>query len=408
MNSAYIIDAIRTPIGKYGGSLSNYRPDDMASLVMQIIVERNSNINPQDFDDVIFGCANQAGEDNRNVARMALLMAGLPASVPGETINRLCASGMSAVIHASRAIHSNDAELVIAGGVESMTRAPYVIGKAESIFSRNVKFYDTTMGWRFPNPKLNDMYGTHSMGETAENVAELYQISREDQDLFAYNSQMKATLSQQKQIFAREIIDVKIPQKNGNSIIFNNDEFVRPQTTLDGLAKLKPAFNLNGSVTAGNSSGINDGAAALIISSELGIKNNNLKPLSRIVSSAVVGVEPKIMGIGPVEASNKALKKAGLKFDDIDIIELNEAFASQSLACIRSWGMEDNDQRINPNGGAIAMGHPLGMSGARLLTTATYELIAQNKRYALCTMCIGVGQGYAVIIENVSNHNLKN
>jgi 3-oxoadipyl-CoA thiolase len=399
---SYICDGIRTPIGKYAGSLSNVRPDDLAALVIKTLIERNNGIDPSDIEDVILGCANQAGEDNRNVARMSALIAGLPHTVPGETVNRLCASGMSAVIAASRAVKSGDGDLYIAGGVESMSRAPFVLAKSDTAFGRVPEMYDTTIGWRFVNPKLKAMYGTDAMGETAENVAELYNISREDQDLFSYNSQKKAGFARENGRFKIETIQVEIPQRKGNPVIVNEDEFIRPETTLETLAKLNPAFKKGGSVTAGNSSGVNDGSCALVIASENGIKSNNLKPLARIVSSGVAGVEPRIMGIGPVEASNKALKKAGLTFNDIDIIELNEAFAAQGLACIRQWGLDDSDSRINPNGGAIALGHPLGMSGARLLTTAAYELKLRNLKYALCTMCIGVGQGYAVIIENVS------
>lgn len=401
-NSVYICDAVRTPIGKYGGALSGVRPDDMAALVIKTLVERNTGLDPAEISDVILGCANQAGEDNRDVARMALLLAGLPYTVPGETVNRLCASGMSAVISASRAIRSGDGDLYIAGGVESMSRAPFVMGKSETAFGRVPDIYDTTIGWRFPNPKLKAMYGTDSMGETAENVAEKYNIDRESQDLFAFNSQMKATKSRTAGRFQIESIPVVIPQRKGEPIIVSEDEFIRPETTLEALAKLKPAFKSIGSVTAGNSSGVNDGACALILTNEYGANKHNLKPLARIVSSAVVGVEPRIMGIGPVEASNLALRRAGLTFNDIDIIELNEAFAAQGLACIREWGLADDDPRFNPNGGAIALGHPLGMTGARLLTTAAYELKERNLRYALCTLCIGVGQGYAAIIENVS------
>ncbi len=402
MNSAYIVDGIRTAIGKYGGTLSSVRPDDLAAMTISELMKRNSNIDPNHIEDVIMGCANQAGEDNRNVARMAALLSGLPLSVPGETINRLCASGMSAIINAARAIKSNDAELMIAGGVESMSRAPFVLGKSEQAFSREANIYDTSIGWRFVNPKMDKMYGTDSMGMTAENVAEKYNIDRQSQDEFAYNSQMKAHKSSSENKMKREIMDVLIPQKKGEPKIFNYDEFIRPETNIESLTKLKAAFKQNGSVTAGNSSGINDGAASLLIASDNALVANNLKPLARIVSAAAVGVEPRIMGIGPVEATNKALKKAGLTINDIDIIELNEAFAAQSLACIREWGLDDKDPRINPNGGAIALGHPLGMSGARIILTAAYELIATNKKYALATMCIGVGQGYATIIENVN------
>ncbi|MBX3042840.1 MAG: 3-oxoadipyl-CoA thiolase [Candidatus Kapabacteria bacterium] len=400
--SAYICDAVRTPIGKYGGALSPVRPDDMAAIAINALINRNPDLDPEAIDDVILGCANQAGEDNRDIARMALLLAGLPYTVPGETVNRLCASGMSAVINASRAVQSGDGSLFIAGGVESMSRAPFVMAKSDTAFGRVPEIYDTTIGWRFPNSKLKAQYGTDTMGETAENVAEQYNVDRESQDLFAYNSQMKATNARADGRFNIEIVPVEIPQRKGEPIIFKDDEFIRPETTIEALARLKPAFKSIGSVTAGNSSGVNDGAAALLIADDESAKLHNLKPIARIVSSAVVGVEPRIMGIGPVKASIKALAKAGLTFNDIDIIELNEAFAAQGLACIRSWGFDDDDPRINPNGGAIALGHPLGMSGARLLTTAAYELRLRNLKYALCTMCIGVGQGYAVIIENVT------
>lgn len=402
MFSAYIVDGIRTAIGKYGGSLSSVRPDDLAAMTISELMKRNFVIDPLEIDDVILGCANQAGEDNRNVARMALLLAGLPYSIPGETINRLCASGMSSIVNAARAIHSKDADLIIAGGVESMSRAPFVLGKSDQPFSREASIYDTSIGWRFINPKMDKLYGTDSMGMTAENVAEKYNIDRNSQDEFAFNSQIKANKSSSDNKMKREIMDVLIAQKKGESKIFNFDEFIRPETNIESLSKLKPAFKPNGTVTAGNSSGINDGAASLLIASENALVANNLKPMARIVSAAVVGVEPRIMGIGPVLATNKALKKAGLTMNDIDIIELNEAFAAQGIACIREWGLDYNDVRINPNGGAIALGHPLGMSGARIVLTAAYELIEQNKKYALATMCIGVGQGYATIIENVN------
>lgn len=402
MKDAYIIDALRTPIAKYAGTLAPVRADDLAAHVIREIVKRNPAIDPAAIDDVFFGCANGAGEDNRNVARMALLLAGLPHTVPGESVNRLCASGMSAVINASRAIKSSDTNLMIAGGVEQMTRAPFVFGKPTGAFDRVApQVYDTTLGWRFVNPKMKELYGTDSMGETAENVAEIYKIDRESQDRFAFNSQKKAAASRGNGRFAREIVPVTIPVHKGEPIIFADDEFIRPDTTLESLAKLKPAFRQNGSVTAGNSSGLNDGSSALILASEESVKRFNLKPRARIVSNGVAGVEPRLMGIGPVEASLKALKNAGLTFSDIDVIELNEAFAAQGLACVREWGLDDEDERINPNGGAIALGHPLGMSGARLITTAMYELEEKNKRYALCTMCIGVGQGYATIIERI-------
>lgn len=402
MKETYIIDGIRTPIGNYKGTLAPIRTDDLAALVISEIVKRNPNIPKDAYDDVILGCANQAGEDNRNVARMSSLLAGLPFTVPGETVNRLCSSGLSAIIHANRAIKAGDGDVFIAGGVEHMTRGPYVMAKPSSAFGGDSKMYDSTFGWRFINPKMHQMYGTDGMGVTAENLVEKYNISREDQDKFAYWSQMKASKAQQSGRLAKEIITVEIPQRKKDPIQFSKDEFVKPNTTTEILGKLRPAFKKeDGSVTAGNSSGLNDGAAVTIIASEDAVKTYNLKPLARIVSSAVVGVEPRIMGIGPVKASNKALEKAGLTMDDIDIIELNEAFAAQALACTRAWGLADNDPRLNPNGGAIAIGHPLGVTGTRIAYSAALELQQQNKRYALVTMCIGVGQGYAAIIERV-------
>jgi 3-oxoadipyl-CoA thiolase len=349
------------------------------------------------------GCANQAGEDNRNVARMSSLLAGLPFTVPGETVNRLCSSGLSAIIHANRAIKAGDGDLFISGGVENMTRGPYVIAKPSSAFGNDSKMYDSSFGWRFINPKMQKLYGTEGMGNTAENLVEKYTISREDQDAFAYWSQMKAAKAQENGRLAKEIMTVEIPQRKKDPILFSKDEFVKPSSSLAILGKLRPAFKKEGgSVTAGNSSGLNDGAAATIIASEDAVKKHNLKPLAKIVSSAVVGVPPRIMGIGPVQAANKALEKAGLTMDDIDIIELNEAFAAQALACTRAWGLADNDSRINPNGGSIAIGHPLGVTGTRIAYSAALELQEQHKRYALITMCIGVGQGYAAIIENVN------
>ncbi len=399
MKSAYIIDGVRTAIGNFGGTLSVVRPDDMAAIVLRELMKRNSSVDPKEIGDVILGCANQAGEDNRNVARMSLLLAGLPVSVPGETVNRLCASGLSASISAARAIMVGDADLMISGGVENMTRGPWVISKASTPFGRDAQMFDSSFGWRFINPKMKDQYGVDGMGETAENLREHDKISREDQDKFSLWSQQKATAAQKKGRFKKEIIGVEIPQKKGDPKIFDNDEFIKPDTSLEILSKLKAAFRKEGTVTAGNSSGLNDGACAILLASEDAIKKYNLKPKARIVSSGVVGVEPRIMGAGPVEAGNRALKKAGLTWKDIDIIELNEAFAAQALACTRAWGLADNDPRINPNGGAIALGHPLGMSGARILNSAAIELQEQNKKYALVTMCIGVGQGYAVIIE---------
>ena len=402
MSEAYIIDGIRTPIGSLGGSLSSVRADDLAALVIKTLTQRNSAIPPQAIDDVILGCANQAGDDNRNVARMALLLGGLPFTVPGETVNRLCASGMSAVMQAARAIKAGDGEIFIAGGVEHMTRGPWVISKASKPFGNDAQMFDSSFGWRFVNPEMQKRYGVDPMGVTAENLVDLYKINREDQDAFAYRSQMKAKNAHHRDRFVEEIAGVEISSKKNEVTLFDEDEFVKPETTLERLAQLKPAFKKEGgSVTAGNSSGLNDGAAALYLASELAIKKYSLKPKARIVSSAVVGVEPRIMGIGPVEATNKALAKAGLTMKDIDIIELNEAFAAQCLACIRTWGLKDDDARINPNGGAIALGHPLGMSGARIIQTAMIELQKQNKKYALATMCIGVGQGYAVILEKV-------
>jgi len=400
----FIIGAVRTPIGKFGGMLSSVRTDDLAAHVIRALMDR-FDFDPAEIDDVIMGCANQAGEDNRNVARMALLLAGLPFSVPGETVNRLCASGMSAAINAHRAIQSGDGDLFIAGGVEHMTRGPWVISKASKPFGRDSEMEDSSFGWRFINPKMQEIYGAEGMGQTAENLAEKYDINRNDQDAFAYHSQMKAALAQKEGTFENEIVPVEIPQRKAEPIIFKDDEFLKPHTSIEGLAKLKPAFKKEGTVTAGNSSGLNDGAAAMLIASENGVKMHNLnRLLARIVASAAVGVEPRIMGIGPVQAANKALAKAGLTMDEIDVIELNEAFSAQSLACIRQWGLADDDARINSNGGALALGHPLGMTGTRILQTAALELRRKQKKYALVTMCVGVGQGYAVIIENINNY----
>ena len=399
---AYIIDGIRTPIGNYKGTLSAVRTDDLGALVISEVVKRNPNIPKEAYDDVILGCANQAGEDNRNVARMSSLLAGLPFSVPGETVNRLCSSGLSAIIHANRAIKAGDGDVFIAGGVENMTRGPYVMSKPSAAYGNDSKLYDSSFGWRFVNPKMHEMYGTDGMGVTAENLVEKYNISRKDQDQFAYWSQMKASKAQNNGRLAKEIVPVEIPQRKKDPIQFSKDEFIKPNTSLEVLAKLRAAFKKEGgSVTAGNSSGLNDGAAVTIIASDEAVKKYNLKPLARIVSSAVVGVEPRIMGIGPVEASNKALKKAGLTMDDMDIIELNEAFAAQALACTRAWGLADDDPRLNPNGGSIAIGHPLGVTGTRIAYSAALELHEQNKKYALVTMCVGVGQGYAAVIERV-------
>lgn len=403
MKEAYIIDGIRTAIGKFTGTLSTIRTDDLAAHTIKSVVDRNPEIPKEAYDDVLIGCANQAGEDNRNVARMALLLAGLPYSVPGETINRLCSSGLSAIIHANRAIKTGDGDLFIAGGVENMTRGPWVISKVSKAFGRDAQMFDSSFGWRFVNKKMHEMYGTDGMGNTAENLVEKYAIKRDEQDRFAYWSQMKAAKAQESGRLAKEIIEISIPRRKQEDLIFKDDEFIKANTTLEVLAKLRPTFKKaedGGSVTAGNSSGLNDGAAATIIASETAVSQYKLKPLARIVSSSVVGVEPRIMGIGPVKASLKALEKAGLSMNDMDIIELNEAFAAQALACTRQWGLADDDPRLNPNGGAIAIGHPLGMTGARLSLTAAIELNEQNKRYALVTMCVGVGQGYAAVLEN--------
>ena len=401
MKITYIIDAIRTPLGNFGGALATTRVDDLGALVIKTLMDRNLNVPKEAIEDVIMGCANQAGEDNRNVARMSLLLAGLPYTVPGETVNRLCASGMSAIINASRVIQLGDADVMLAGGVENMTRGPWVISKASKPFGRDAQMFDSSFGWRFVNKKLDAMYGSEGMGSTAENLAEMYNISREDQDKFALNSQQKAAKAQAEGRFDLETVSVEIPQRKKDPIIFSKDEFIKANSSLEVLGKLRTAFKKDGTVTAGNASGLNDGAAAMLLASEDAVKKFNLKPTAKIVSSAVVGVEPRIMGIGPVKASEKALTKAGLTLDDMDIIELNEAFSAQSLACIREMGLKDDDARINPNGGAIALGHPLGVSGTRIVQTAALELQKQNKRYALCTMCIGVGQGYATVIERV-------
>ena len=403
--NAFIVDGIRTPIGSFTGSLSPVRADDLAAHTIAELMRRNPGVPADQIADVVLGCANQAGEDNRNVARMALLLAELPTSVPGETVNRLCASGMNAVVNAARAAANGDGELFVAGGVEHMTRAPYAMSKGTQPFARNVELFDTSIGWRFVNPKMREMYGIDSMGQTAENVADGSRVSREDQDLFAYRSQMKAASSRSKGRFEREIVPVTIPseKKGKEPKVFSEDEFIRADTTVEILAKLRPAFRTDGkgSVTAGNSSGINDGAAALLIASEEGVKRFGLEPMARIVSSAAAGVEPRTMGMGPVPASRLALQRAGLTMEQMDVIELNEAFAAQSLACLRELGIADDDPRVNPNGGAIAIGHPLGMSGARLLLTAAHELRETGGNYALCTMCVGVGQGMATIIERV-------
>jgi len=401
MKQVFLVDGIRTPIGKFGGSLAPVRTDDLAALAIADLLKRHPDLPLDRIDDVVLGCANQAGEDNRNVARMALLLAGLPSSVPGETVNRLCASGLAAVINAGRALACGDGDLYVAGGVEHMTRAPYVLSKSGSPFGRDAQLFDTSIGWRFINPKMRATYGVDGMGVTAENVAEKYGINRQDQDLFACASHEKAASAQMRGRFELEITPVPVPRPKGDPQIFDQDEFIRPGTSPDRLAALKPVFSANGSVTAGNSSGINDGAAALLLASEAAVNEYELEPVARLVCSAVVGVEPRLMGIGPVGAVQKVLRQAGLGLDEIDIIELNEAFAAQSLACIRELGLRDDDARINPNGGAIALGHPLGMTGARLLVTAMNELRERDLRYALCTMCVGVGQGMAAIIESV-------
>ncbi|NVJ92138.1 MAG: 3-oxoadipyl-CoA thiolase [Methylocystaceae bacterium] len=397
MTEAYIIDAIRTPIGRYAGGLSKVRADDLGAIPMKALMERNPNVNWSDVDDVIYGCANQAGEDNRNVARMSALLAGLPTTVPGTTVNRLCGSGMDAVGLAARSIKAGDCDIMIAGGVESMSRAPFVMPKAESGFSRANAVYDTTIGWRFVNKLMEKQYGIDSMPETAENVAEDFNISREDQDAFALRSQQKTKVAQENGRLAQEIVPVIIPQRKGHPIIVDTDEHPRGDTTLETLAGLRAPFREGGSVTAGNASGVNDGACALLLASS----NTNLKARARVVAMASAGVEPRIMGIGPAPASQKVLAKAGLSLKDMDVIELNEAFASQGLAVLRELGLKDDDPRVNPNGGAIALGHPLGMSGARLITTALYELEKTGGQFALCTMCIGVGQGIATIIERL-------
>ena len=400
MNEAYICDAIRTPIGRYGGALKDVRADDLGAVPLRELMKRNPGVQWDQVDDVIYGCANQAGEDNRNVARMSALLAGLPEQVPGTTLNRLCGSGMDAVGTAARAIQAGDACLMIAGGVESMTRAPFVMGKADSAFSRSASLQDTTMGWRFVNKKMKEAYGTDTMPETAENVAQDFSISRADQDAFALASQERAASAIAAGVFEREIVPVSIPQKKGDPVVFAQDEHPRA-TTMEALAKLKGVVRPDGSVTAGNASGINDGACALLIASGDAMQKHGLKPLARIVGMATAGVAPRVMGIGPVPAVQKLLRQTGLTLEQMDLIELNEAFAAQGLAVLRELGLSADDPRVNPNGGAIALGHPLGMSGARLVTTATYQLHRTGGRYALCTMCIGVGQGIAMIIERV-------
>ena len=397
--NAFIVDGVRTPIGNFGGTLAPVRTDDLAALPIRELMQRHSSLDPKAIADVLLGCANQAGEDNRNVARMASLLAGLPTSVPGETINRLCASGMAAGAHAARMLHAGDGELAIVGGVEHMTRGPWVMSKASKPFGRDSQLFDSSFGWRFVNPKLDAEFGTEGMGQTAENLVALHGISRADQDAFAFWSHQKATAS--VDLRREEMMAVAIPRRKQDDLMFHEDEFIRPNTSLDALAKLRPAFKREGgSVTAGNSSGLNDGACALLYASENGLKQHGLEPLTEVISSSVVGVEPRIMGIGPVKASELALARAGLSMDDMELIELNEAFAAQALSCTRSWGLEDNDPRLNPQGGAIALGHPLGMTGARLLLTASKQLVRNRKKYALVTLCIGVGQGYATILKN--------
>ena len=401
MKNAYIIDAIRTPFGRYAGGLAPVRTDDLGALPIKALMERNPSVNWEYIDDVIYGCANQAGEDNRNVGRMSALLAGLPYQVPSTTINRLCGSSLDAIAIAARAIKANEADLIIAGGVESMSRAPYVMGKSETAFGRSQKIEDTTMGWRFINPKLKEMYGVDTMPQTAENVAEQFNINRADQDQFALTSQQRTAAAQAKGYFAKEITPVTIPQRKGEAIVVDTDEHPRASTTLEALTKLKGVVKADGTVTAGNASGINDGAAALLIASDDAVQQYQLKPRAKIIAATTVGVEPRIMGFAPAPAIKKLLKQANLTLDQMDVIELNEAFAAQALACTRDLGLADDDARVNPNGGAIALGHPLGASGARLVTTALNQLEQINGQYALCSMCIGVGQGIALIIEKV-------
>lgn len=397
----YLVDGVRSAIGSFGGTLAPVRADDLAASVLKSLLEKVPSLDQGQIEDVILGCANQAGEDNRNVARMASLLAGIPIEAGGETVNRLCASGMASTINATRAIKDNAGEIYISGGVEHMTRAPWVISKTSTAFGRDAQMFDSSFGWRFINPIMEQLYGVDAMGCTAENLVDLYGISREDQDKFAAWSQEKATKAQLNGVLAQEIVPIIIPQKKKDSIIFEKDEFIRSSTTIESLAQLRPAFRKDGTVTAGNASGLNDGAAALLLASETGLKNNNLIPKVKILGGAIAGVEPRLMGIGPVEASLKILKRCGLTLDQMDVLELNEAFAAQVLACTRNLGLADNDPRININGGAIALGHPLGMSGARIILAAANELVRSQKKYALVTMCIGVGQGYACILERV-------
>ncbi|EJB8488455.1 beta-ketoadipyl CoA thiolase [Acinetobacter baumannii] len=401
LKNAYIIDAIRTPFGRYAGGLAPVRADDLGAVPIKALMQRNPNVDWEQVDDVFYGCANQAGEDNRNVGRMSALLAGLPYQVPATTINRLCGSSLDAIAIAARAIKAGEANLVIAGGVESMSRAPYVMGKSDSAFGRSQKIEDTTMGWRFINPKLKELYGVDTMPQTAENVAEQFNVNRADQDQFALVSQQRTASAQAKGFFSKEIVAVEIPQRKGDAVVIDTDEHPRASTTLEGLSKLKPVVKADGTVTAGNASGINDGAAALLIASDDAVQAYNLKPRAKIIASTAVGVEPRIMGFAPAPAIKKLLKQANLTLDQMDVIELNEAFAAQALAVTRDLGLPDNSDKVNPNGGAIALGHPLGASGARLVTTALNQLEQTGGRYALCSMCIGVGQGIALIIERV-------
>ncbi|HFG6904527.1 3-oxoadipyl-CoA thiolase [Acinetobacter baumannii] len=401
LKNAYIIDAIRTPFGRYAGGLAPVRADDLGAVPLKALMQRNPNVDWEQVDDVIYGCANQAGEDNRNVGRMSALLAGLPYQVPAITINRLCGSSLDAIAIAARAIKAGEANLVIAGGVESMSRAPYVMGKSDSAFGRSQKIEDTTMGWRFINPKLKELYGVDTMPQTAENVAEQFNVNRADQDQFALVSQQRTASAQAKGFFSKEIVAVEIPQRKGDAVVIDTDEHPRVSTTLEGLSKLKPVVKADGTVTAGNASGINDGAAALLIASDDAVQAYNLKPRAKIIASTAVGVEPRIMGFAPAPAIKKLLKQANLTLEQMDVIELNEAFAAQALAVTRDLGLPDNSDKVNPNGGAIALGHPLGASGARLVTTALNQLEQTGGRYALCSMCIGVGQGIALIIERV-------
>ncbi|MDQ9838006.1 3-oxoadipyl-CoA thiolase [Acinetobacter baumannii] len=401
LKNAYIIDAIRTPFGRYAGGLAPVRADDLGAVPIKALMQRNPNVDWEQVDDVIYGCANQAGEDNRNVGRMSALLAGLPYQVPATTINRLCGSSLDAIAIAARAIKAGEANLVIAGGVESMSRAPYVMGKSDSAFGRSQKIEDTTMGWRFINPKLKELYGVDTMPQTAENVAEQFNVNRADQDQFALVSQQRTASAQAKGFFSKEIVAVEIPQRKGDAVVIDTDEHPRASTTLEGLSKLKPVVKAEGTVTAGNASGINDGAAALLIASDDEVQAYNLKPRAKIIASTAVGVEPRIMGFAPAPAIKKLLKQANLTLEQMDVIELNEAFAAQALAVTRDLGLPDDSDKVNPNGGAIALGHPLGASGARLVTTALNQLEQTGGRYALCSMCIGVGQGIALIIERV-------